>query len=159
MFRFNFNVLKMCIFFMNSACMLSVIRFPSLFQHSLSLFHAFLLATVKYLLFLWLSRPQYFSFLSLYQYCQGINRKPESSQAVKWPFFQQVVSLLCFPALQLRDMHSSDSFLQLPWQKRVAVSPRNRLIFFSLALKSQVSGLGCHLDSPSWLDRERQFQG
>lgn len=53
----------------------------SLFQHSH--FHALLLTTVKYLHFLRLSGQQDFSFLSLYQYCHGINRKQEISQAVK----------------------------------------------------------------------------
>ena len=58
-----------------------------LFISARSLFHALLLATVKYLLFLWLSRPEYFSLLSLYQYCHEINRKQERSQTVKWPSF------------------------------------------------------------------------
>lgn len=62
---------------MNPACMLS----------ALSLFHALLLTTLKHLLFLWFSRPQYFSFLYLCQYCHRINSKQESSQAVKQPSF------------------------------------------------------------------------
>lgn len=155
-FRFNVKVFLNVYFFMNPACLSSD---SSLCCSSLSLFHALLLTTVKYLLILWLSRPQYFSFLSLCQYCLRTNTKQEGSQAVKWPFFQQVVSLLFFPALQLRDMPSGYSFLQLSWKERVVVNPRNRLIFFSLAFKSWMSSLSCHLDSLPWLGRERLFQG